>query len=135
MSSPATGTDIWQGDSIQFALTIPGQNGSWKIGLARLANGRAQTFVWEAPTGFDPAAATDAIRLTTFRDDKAHRTAYRARLKLDAFGLTEQRLRDGIRFNLLINDNDGELREGFIQIAPGISEWKNFEKFPLIVFE
>ena len=132
---PATGTDIWQGDSIQFALTIPGQNGSWKIGLARLANGRAQTFVWEAPTGFDPAAATDAIRLTTFRDDKAHRTAYRARLKLDAFGLTEQRLRDGIRFNLLINDNDGELREGFIQIAPGISEWKNFEKFPLIVFE
>lgn len=132
---PATGTDIWQGDSIQFALTIPGQNGSWKIGLARLANGRAQTFVWEAPTGFDPAAAADAIRLTTFRDDKAHRTAYRARLKLDAFGLTEQRLRDGIRFNLLINDNDGELREGFIQIAPGISEWKNFEKFPLIVFE
>ena len=84
---------------------------------------------------FDPAAAADAIRLTTFRDDKAHRTAYRARLKLDAFGLTGQRLRDGIRFNLLINDNDGELREGFIQIAPGISEWKNFEKFPLIVFE
>lgn len=132
---PETGTNIWMGDSIQFALSIPGQSAPWKIGLARLADGKSQVFVWEAPAGFQTEQAARAIRLTTHRDDRKHTTAYRAKLRFDAFGLSQQKLRDGIRFNLLVNDNDGELREGFIQIAPGISEWKNFETFPLIVFE
>lgn len=76
-----------------------------------------------------------AITLTTHRDEAGRRTAYRARLKLDAFGLDDRMLTEGIRFNLLINDNDGNLREGFIQLAPGVSEWKNFERFPLVVFD
>ena len=42
---------------------------------------------------------------------------------------------NSLRFSLLINDNDGNLREGFIQLAPGVSEWKNFERFPLVVFD
>ena len=80
-------------------------------------------------------AAAKAITLTTHRDEAGRRTAYRARLKLDAFGLDDRMLTEGIRFNLLINDNDGNLREGFIQLAPGVSEWKNFERFPLVVFD
>ena len=132
---PETGTNIWMGDSIQFALSIPGQNGLWKIGLARLGDGGPQTFIWEAPAGFSTDMAARAIRLTTHRDAGKHTTAYRAKLRFDSFGLSPEKLRNGIRFNLLVNDNDGELREGFLQIAPGISEWKNFENFPLIVFE
>lgn len=103
--------------------------------LARLADGRPQSFIWEAPAGFPAEAAARSIRLTTHRDDGKQVTAYRAKLSFDSFGLSPEKLRNGIRFNLLVNDNDGELREGFIQIAPGISEWKNFETFPLIVFE
>lgn len=129
------GTGIWKGDGIQFALVVPGRSGAWKIGLARLDNGRPDSFVWESPSGLDAKAAAKAITLTTHRDEAGRRTAYRARLKLDAFGLDDRMLTEGIRFNLLINDNDGNLREGFIQLAPGVSEWKNFERFPLVVFD
>lgn len=73
--------------------------------------------------------------MTTHRDETLRRTSYRARLALDAFGLDDSMLSAGVRFNLLVNDNDGDLREGFIQLAPGISEWKNFDRFPLIVFD
>ena len=44
-------------------------------------------------------------------------------------------LTEGIRFNLLINDNDGEGRDGWIQIAPGIGDEKNPGKFPFVIFE
>ncbi|WP_294480084.1 beta-galactosidase [uncultured Victivallis sp.] len=129
------GTGTWKGDGIQFALAVPGRAGAWKIGLARLGNGRPDSFVWESPSGLDAATAAKGITLTTHRDETLRRTSYRARLALDAFGLDDSMLSAGVRFNLLVNDNDGDLREGFIQLAPGISEWKNFDRFPLIVFD
>lgn len=41
-------------------------------------------------------------------------------------------MRRGVRFNLLINDNDGECRKGGLQIVPQL---KNAERHPLVVFE
>ena len=43
-------------------------------------------------------------------------------------------LNHGFRFNLLVNDNDGEGRRGWIAIAPGIGERKDPSLFPFIIF-
>lgn len=51
-----------------------------------------------------------------------------------AIGLTQEQLKAGIQFNLLINENDGEGRDGWLQIAPGIGEAKVPEKYPFILF-
>ncbi len=134
-TSDKSGNAIWQQDSVQVALVIPDQDGQWKIGLAQIAGNKPETFIWQAPKGFDPALCAQKIKLTTHRDEAKKTLAYRAKFDLAAFGLTPEKLRQGIRFNLLINDNDGNLRESFMQLAPGISEWRNFERFPLIVFE
>jgi len=133
--SDKSGNAIWQQDSVQVALVIPGQDGPWKIGLAQIAGNKPETFIWEAPKGFDPVLCAQKIKLTTHRDEAKKTLAYRAKFDLAAFGLTPEILRQGIRFNLLVNDNDGNLRESFMQLAPGISEWRNFNQFPLVVFE
>ena len=102
--------------------------------LARLADGRPQSFIWEAPAGFPAEAAARSIRLTTHRDDGKQVTAYRAKLSFDSFGLSPEKLRNGIRFNLLVNDNDGNGRKGWIELAPGLGTDGAPEKFPQVVF-
>ena len=86
-----------------------------------------------APRGYDSAQAAAAGTVKIVR--KGTTTGYEFRIPDRAVGLTPELYRQGFRFNLLINDNDGNLREGFIQLAPGVSEWKNFERFPLVVFD
>ena len=49
--------------------------------------------------------------------------------------MTPEMFSNGFRFNLLVNDNDGEGRDGWIHIAPGIGDAKNPDKFPFIVFD
>ncbi len=123
---------LWKGDSIQLALVIPGQKGGWKIDLAR--NKRGGKLIRKAPVGFE-STTSKAIILTTNRDDKRKLTVYRAKLPFKAFGLSEEILKKGIRFNLLLIDNDGPIRESYMQLYPGLEEWKNINFFPLIVFE
>ena len=57
------------------------------------------------------------------------------REEYQAAGMTPEMFRNGFRFNLLVNDNDGEGRDGWIHIAPGIGDSKNPDKFPFVVFE
>ena len=37
--------------------------------------------------------------------------------------------------NLQLNDNDGTLRESYMELYPGINAWENLHFFPLVVFE
>lgn len=39
------------------------------------------------------------------------------------------------RFNLIVNDNDGQGRKGWIQVAPGLGGNKDAEQYPFVVFE
>lgn len=129
-AQPSSGRLVWEGDNVQFALTIPGQAGSWEIGLSRLNSGKSEVFVWIAPAGFDPAETAAGIHLRTERNLK--NTLYYAEIPLAILGTTEKKMRQGIRFNLLVNDNDGICRKGGIQIAPHL---KNPEQHPMLIFE
>lgn len=126
------GEKTWLGDSVQFAVEVPGKPGLWELGLSRSADGSPEVWCWSAPDGCRPQAAAAAISLSTVRHDTE--TIYNATVPLSALGLTPEMLKEGFRFNLLINDNDGEGRESWINIAPGIGESKDPAKYPLIIF-
>lgn len=117
-NQPHRGARLWQGDSIQFYLELPGQQGSWELGLARHDDDTAETFGWRAPAGFDARRAAGALRLTTRR--RGTLTQYNAEIPLEALGINAAELERGFRFNLLINDNDLGIRESWMRLAPGV---------------
>jgi hypothetical protein len=79
------------------------------------------------------AAAAKKVRLNT--QLRKGSLVYNAVLPLKAFGLSEKILQRDISFNLIVNDNDGKGRKGWIEIAPGIGEVKNPAQFPVVVFD
>lgn len=101
--------------------------------MALSDSGEAILIVPRAPRGYDPAKVAAAGTVKIVR--KGTTTSYEVRIPDQAVGLTPELYRQGFRFNLLINDNDGEGRDGWIQIAPGIGDEKNPGKFPFVIFE
>ena len=73
--------------------------------------------------------------MTASRNEETKETHYFARILCDAIDLSDAAAKRGVRFNLLVNDNDGEMRESFLSIAPGIGREKTFEAYPLVLFE
>ena len=90
-------------------------------------------YVFHAPRRFRKEEVRKQLRLTAER--KGTTPSYRIRIPLDACGWTPAMLRGGFRFNLLVNENDGEGRDGWLQIAPGIGENKDPERYPFILFD
>lgn len=128
---PKQGADVWQGDGIQLAFSVPGQDGYWEIGLTQLADGKPEVHLWQRAKGFaDPISQ---IVLTTTTQPGGLR--YEAQLPLAAFGLTPDLLRAGIALSFLVNDNDGEGRESWIELSDGIGRSKDPRRFPFVVFE
>ncbi len=131
---PNTGAMTWAGDNIQMALQLPGQSALWEIGLTLLADHRPEVHVWMAPDKFDPVQTAKAIQLEARRDETKKLTFYEAKIPFAAIGLTQQIGKRGFRFNLIVNDNDGQVRESCIGVAPGIAESKTPQLYPMVHF-
>ncbi len=130
---PYNGTSIWQGDSVQFGLRLPNQERLWKLGLAHLADGNSTTYCWSRPSGFSDT--TTSIQLKTERDEEKKLTSYEAKIPFKTIGLTPEIAAAGIRFNLIVNDNDGDRREGFLALAPGLGIADEDGLYPVINLE
>lgn len=130
---PYRGVRTWEGDGVQFAFSIPGQKGLWIAGAALLADDAPEAWIWEAPEGFSTEKAVAAWKLSASRQGTL--TRYALTIPLDSIGLAPALLKQGIRFNALVNDNDGYGREGWIRIAEGIASNRSSERYPILVFE
>ena len=62
-------------------------------------------------------------------------TRYEIKLDRRVLGLRDARLREGIGFNLVINDNDTDRREGWAELAPGIARPDAGQPLPKVRFE
>lgn len=131
---PYRGGRMYQGDGIQFALQLPDQKGLWEIGLSRRDDGENDVHLWHAPEGFDPSKTAAEIQLETRRDEAKKVTGYTVRIPFMTIGLNRNVGGGAFRFNLLVNDNDGEGRESYIAIAPGIGESKTPDEYPVVIF-
>lgn len=129
-ATPFASSNIWQNDSIQFGIVsgLAGQSTDWyEYGLSQTADGPL-IYRWTAPKG-KPTGAVNNGNLQITRDEATHVTAYE--LALPWSELTPVKAaKDGvISFSLLVNDNDGSGRRGWIEWGSGIGEGKQLSKF------
>lgn len=102
--------EMWKGDSIQLVLLFPGQRDYWELGIAMTEDGKMLKHIWHAPKGMDVETALAGLRAHGKRLEKSHN--FHLTLTLSAFGTSLEALqKTGVFFNILANDNDGELRE------------------------
>ncbi len=133
---PYAGKEMWQGDSIQMALAVPGQDGSFEIGLARGDNGRSAVHSWSSPRGFKGGEIVSAVKLQTQRQGDL--TIYEATLPYAALGLSDEQLKQGVRFSFVVNDLDdakATAREGYLRLSDGLATQKDTLRFPTVVLD
>lgn len=128
---PGHAADMWMADSVQCIISLPSQKGSWELGFAEDDNGQPLASIWAVPSGFKDIR--DKIRVEVEKQGQGR--TYIARIPRQELGLTDEILRDGFRFNLAVNDNDGKVRAHALQIAPGIVANKSSDSAPYVVFK
>lgn len=121
---------MWKSDSIQVGIQVPGQSGHWELGLARHEDGRVLKALFIKANG----RKAEAEQIEAAVTPRAGGMVYELAVPYAVLGLTDAILERGIRFNVIANDNDGDLREGFVRLAPGIGEQKSAEQFLSVRF-
>lgn len=130
-----SGSEIWQNDSLQIALTLPGQNTFWELGAALADSGKAVGYCWRAPAGFHAEQAIGKIGVEVTRDEARKLTRYILKIPFDAIGLTGEKLGAGIRFNALINDCDETAtRESYLRLAPGLGDGAASPELSVLIY-
>ncbi|AJY74277.1 OmpL47-type beta-barrel domain-containing protein [Paenibacillus beijingensis] len=133
-SQPFEKESIWQGDGVQFAVSAgtPGENGQWYEYGAALTPTGPELYRWLAPQGIVPGTVTNRTLQIT-RDETAKDTIYR--LAVPWSELTPIVPEDGIlSLSVVVNDNDGNGRKGYIEWGSGIGSSKQSSLFkPVII--
>lgn len=130
---PYSGISVWKGDNVQIGLAVPEQKQYWEIGASLLDSGKSETFVWSSPSDFDSVKSVAMIKADITRKNST--TNYKIEIPFKAIGVNRSILKKGIRFNLLVNDNDSFGRERWIRISEGIGAEKKIDRYPVIKFE
>ncbi|MEK5254670.1 glycosyl hydrolase family 28-related protein [Paenibacillus sp. FSL F4-0125] len=125
------GGDIWQGDSVQLGIDLSKKDGSAsknvsELGFALNNQGNVSKWRWRAPEGVQTGALNN-VQADITRDETNHRTTYKLTLpfsELHKSGYTFSSS-DVIGFTVLINENDGAGRSGFMEYNQGIGSSKD----------
>jgi MYXO-CTERM domain-containing protein len=120
-----TEPEIWMGDSLQVAFDMAHNGGSsydatddYEFAWAKTSTGDVRHRFY-APNGAPAAADTFAITRN------GTTTTYEVRIPATDLGLSTFTAGKVFGFSLLVNDNDGTGRDGFLQWTPGIGQAKN----------
>ncbi len=129
------GGDMWQGDSLQFALdplhlSAAGPGDIYEIGMALTPKG-PQVFSWLAPAG-RPTGLIKNARLAVKRKDDL--TIYQAAIPLTELSPLKPAIGKTVGFALVLNDDDGEGRKGWLEWNTGIAMEKTPSTFGDITF-
>jgi hypothetical protein len=123
--------DIWQGDSIQLGIDLSRKDGSSsrnvnELGFALDSQGTVTQWRWRAPDGLK-AGALMGTKATIARDDTRGMTVYQITIPIDQLHGPGYLFNSGdpIGFTLLVNDNDGAGRSGFMEYNGGIGTSKD----------
>ncbi|SEN80319.1 glycoside hydrolase family 3 C-terminal domain-containing protein [Actinacidiphila rubida] len=136
-SEPATGADIWQGDSLQWAATsgVPGASaapstasvdGHYEYGAALTSLG-AQVYRWIAPTEGSGQVTDTAATVT--RDEATHTTLYELAIPWSDLTSVQPEANTVFSLALDVNDKDNGVRKGYTQWGDGIGSSKDVRGF------
>jgi len=116
--SPVPGEGMWSGDNLQIAFTPDTALYGPEYGFNLLGDGTAETWRWAK------GAAVEGKENIVYQASRSgNATFYEAKLPWTAIfeGPVEERL----SFTILVNDNDGNGRRGWIQWTGAIGRGKN----------
>ena len=135
---------MWEGDSVQIALDTAGDAepptnnplgydgvNDVEFGLALADDGQTVVHFWFNPAGPTGAATQEEAVVT--RDEVAKITRYEVAIPWSLLGLDAPPAGRWMGMNVLVNDNDGDGRRGWLEWAPGIGYEKNAAKFPKVL--
>lgn len=133
---PYQGTDIWNGDSIQFALDVKRKNGVaidsmeyFEIGLARNNKDEFEAWAWLADLIVKKERPLTGINGVVKRTDNGH-TIYEVAIPWTYFiesGSVKEY--DCFGFAAVVNDNDGKYRKSWLKYMQGIADGKDPTQF------
>lgn len=131
-SQPFTKDGMWQGDSIQFAVSAgtPGEGSSWyELGMALTPEG-PQLYRWRSAQGEAPGLVSDR-QLAVTRDEAAKETDYELAIPWTELKpvLPDDSL---LSLSFAVNDNDGQGRKGWIEWGSGIASTKGNKLFKAV---
>ena len=121
--------DLWKGDSVQIGI---------QPGMPKTLAERAKFFEFTVALTPKGAAATRGSRPSKIPAEvirSGTRTLYRITLPAAELGVKEFRAGDRLRLSLVVNDNDGAGRKGFLHWGDGLGVNKNPEEFNQIVLQ
>ncbi|MBB6730211.1 hypothetical protein H7C18_04800 [Cohnella sp. CBP 2801] len=133
-SQTYSGADIWQGDSLQLGFDLSRKDGAAsrnvsELGFALNDDGTVNKWRWKAPDGLPTGDLGDAADAAITRDEAAGVTRYAITIpfeSLHAAGYDFAPSADPLGFSLLLNENDGNGREGYMEYNQGIGASKDF---------
>jgi len=126
---------VWNGDSMQFAFSprIPGEDASrTEYGLSLTPQG-PQLYRWSS-IGGKKIGLVDHGNYNVIRDETHKLTTYSIALPWSE--LAPIHPQDGVMgFSLLVNDNDGDGRKGWIEWGSGIGGSKQSSLYKPVIFD
>ncbi|BBI33533.1 alpha/beta hydrolase fold domain-containing protein [Cohnella abietis] len=129
----ADDSGIWNGDGVQFAIGIANTDGSvpleyHELGAAMNDNGHLSKWRWIAPKGF---RADGYVAIDQAISRKNQKTIYEMAIPWSELTKDIKLVKQGmkIKFSLLVNDNDGDGRKGWLEFNSGIGSAKDINGF------
>ncbi|MEF2965349.1 alpha/beta hydrolase fold domain-containing protein [Paenibacillus sp. M1] len=132
-SQSAAGNELWRGDSIQVAVGIAEEDGGTpseyhEMGFALGDDGQMSRWRWIAPGGFLAGEFLSSDFAAARRDNA---TVYEAAIPWSELIADRTLAGPGLKlkFSLLVNDNDGAGRKGWLEYNGGIGTAKDINAF------
>ena len=125
---PATGANIWQGDSVQFTVAggAPGAASTWhEFGVALTSEG-PQLYRWLSVG--QGAGTVPGAQVAVSRDEETHHTVYEVSVPWSALAGVD---RDAALLSsaIIVNEADGAGRDGYLAWGGGIAAEKDSAQF------
>jgi hypothetical protein len=118
---------MFHADSIQLAVNQETTGTGWyELCLGSVKNSQPQAFCFIAPTSDHLTGPLKDVRLVVKRQDTI--TTYEAAIPWKVLAPIDPK-HEQFRFSLLVNDNDGSGRKGWIEWGGGIGDEKAVSKF------
>lgn len=130
----SSGIEIFRNDGIQFSIApgMPGDSGSWyEYGLAMTPDG-PEIYRWMGMQGMKTGTVENGSLEIERQEDK-QLTSYQLRLPWSELKPMQPGVGQALSFSLLVNDNDGAGRKGYIEWGGGIGGTKDARLFRSIV--
>jgi len=127
MAEADSAETMFHADSIQFAMNQETTGTGWfELCLGSVKNSPPQVYCFIAQTNEHPTGLLKDVRLIVKRKDTI--TTYEAAIPWKVLAPIVPK-HEPFRFSLLVNDNDGSGRKGWIEWGGGIGDEKAVSKF------